>query len=420
MGGSRSHCWQPEDTLYINMSSLAEKHVLLGVTGGIAAYKSAELTRLLSKAGAEVRVVMTRAATAFVAPLTFQALSGNPVGVELMDPEGSSAMGHIELARWADLVVIAPATADFLARLAHGLADDLLSTICLATTAPVAVVPAMNRRMWLAAATRDNQALLRKRGIAFLGPAEGEQACGEVGPGRMLEPETILARVAERFAPGVLAGLSVLITAGPTREAVDPVRFLGNRSSGKMGYALAAAAARAGGGITLVSGPVALETPAGVQRMDVLSAADMHAVVMERVTDNDIFIGAAAVADYRPAAYAPAKIKKDQAVLTLSLERTVDILAEVAKLPARPFTVGFAAETGDIEVNARKKLQEKSLDMLAANQVGEAGPGFETEDNALWVLWPGGDRELPLAPKRELAQELIQLIAERYAKKGGA
>ncbi|MCP4042991.1 MAG: bifunctional phosphopantothenoylcysteine decarboxylase/phosphopantothenate--cysteine ligase CoaBC [Gammaproteobacteria bacterium] len=400
------------------MNGLAKKRILVGVTGGIAAYKSAALVRLLVKAGAEVRVVMTRAATTFVTPLTFQALSGNSVGVEFMDNERESAMGHIELARWADLVVIAPAGANYLAKLAHGLADDLLSTLSLATTAPIFLAPAMNRWMWLADATRGNHAVLRNRGVAFIGPDDGEQACGESGPGRMLEPDTILARLEEMCRQGELAGLSLLITAGPTRESLDPVRFIGNRSSGRMGYALAESAARAGGRVTIVSGPVSLMTPPGVDRVDVISAADMHAAVQGHVSGVDIFIAAAAVADYRPTAYSPEKIKKDQATLMIALERTTDILAEVGKLPNGPFTVGFAAETGELAANACKKLRDKNLDMVVANRVGESGPGIESEDNALHVFWSGGEREFPLAHKSELARGLIQLIAECYEKKG--
>src|SRR5690606_33172158 len=308
----------------------------LGVTGGIAAYKSADLTRRLQDVGAEVRVVMTPAATQFVAPLTFQALSGNPVHLDLLDLAAEAAMGHIELARWADLVLVAPASADFMARLAHGLADDLLTTLCLATDAPIVLAPAMNRLMWRNPATRDNVALLQRRGIRLLGPTAGSQACGEVGEGRMLEPLEIVQALSEEGAgQGRLAGRTVLVTAGPTYEAIDPVRFIGNRSSGRMGYAVAAAARRAGARVLLVSGPSQQSTPPGVERIDVTSAAEMYRAVMDRLGEIDIFIGAAAVADYRPAQAANAKIKKDAETLTLALERTEDILQAVARSEER-------------------------------------------------------------------------------------
>jgi phosphopantothenoylcysteine decarboxylase/phosphopantothenate--cysteine ligase len=395
------------------VAHLAEKNILLGVTGGIAAYKAAELTRLLAGAGASVRVVMTRAATAFVAPLTFQALSGNPVHLELLDTAEESAMGHISLARWADLILVAPATADFIARLRAGLADDLLSTLCLAATVPVALAPAMNRAMWDHPATRENVARLEQRGVRILGPAAGEQACGEVGPGRMLEPAQISEAASELLGGGLLAGLSILITAGPTREAIDPVRYISNRSSGKMGYALAEAASALGADVALVSGPTALPAPRVRELVRVESADDMYRAVMARAGTADVYIGAAAVADYAPVAQAPRKIKKSADEMTLSLRKTRDILASVAALERRPFTVGFAAETDRLEDYARGKLAAKSLDLVAANRVGP-GLGFDTDDNTLFVCWKGGETLLPLAPKRTIAEQLLRLIAERY------
>ena len=402
------------------MTTLAGKRVVLGVTGGIAAYKAAALVREMKKAGAEIRVVMTPAATAFVAPLTFQALSGQPVRTVLLDPGEESGMDHIALARWAELIVVAPATADFIARLSHGLADDLLATLCLATDAPIALAPAMNHRMWEAAATRANVETLRQRGVRLLGPAEGDQACGETGPGRMLEPEAILDRVAGIFRPGVLTGLSVLVTAGPTREAIDPVRYLSNRSSGKMGYAVAAAAAEAGARVVLVSGPVALAPPPRVERVSVETADEMRREILARTEGCDIFVAVAAVADYRPVETVGHKIKREAERLTLTLERTTDILAAVARLPCRPFIVGFAAETDELEANALKKLRAKGLDMVAANWVGQEGGGFESEENALSVYWEGGGRALPRARKAELGRALVELIAERRGAQGFA
>ena len=421
---------------------LAQKRILLGVTGGIAAYKSADLIRRLRESGAETQVVMTPAATAFVGPLTFQAVSGWPVRVELLDVHAEAGMGHIELARWADLILIAPASADCIARLAHGLANDLLSTLCLATDRPIAIAPAMNRLMWQNPATQDNCRLLARRGVKIWGPGVGEQACGEIGAGRMLEPlelrnlvvELIGAREgltepwpempaleAPLLAPHDLQGLTVLLTAGPTREALDPVRFISNRSTGKMGFAVAEAAALAGARVVLVSGPVSLKTPPGVERIDVESALEMHEAVMSRVRQANIFIATAAVADYRAAAPADQKIKKTRDTLTLELTRNPDILAEVAALRAhRPFTVGFAAETHDVLYYAEDKRRRKNLDLIAANQVGVAGSGFESEQNALHALWEGGERVLPLADKTVLGQQLVALIAERYREWEGA
>ena len=395
------------------MSILAKQKILLGVTGGIAAYKAAELTRLLVGAGAEVRVAMTRAATGFVAPLTFQALSGNPVHLELLDPGQESAMGHIHLARWANLILVAPATADFIAKLRAGLADDLLSTLCLAATVPIALAPAMNRAMWEHPATRDKVACLEQRGVRLFGPASGEQACGETGPGRMLEPAGLLDALVALRGGGRLAGLGVLISAGPTREAIDPVRYIGNRSSGKMGYALAEAALAQGAQVTLISGPTALPAPKVHEFVAVESAAEMYAAVMARAAASDIYIGTAAVADYTPNHAAPQKIKKTLGEMTITLSKTRDILGAVAASEQRPFTVGFAAETHGLEDYARQKLMAKSLDLVAANRVGP-GLGFDTDDNAMFVCWPNGDTVLPLAPKRIIAEQLILLIAEHY------
>ena len=396
------------------MGSSVER-ILLGVTGGIAAYKSAEIVRRLRERGAEVQVVMTGAARQFVTPLTFQALSGRPVRTDLWDEAAEAAMGHIELARWADRILIAPASADFLARLAHGLASDLLTTLCLATDVPIAVAPAMNRLMWANAATRANVALLAARGIEVIGPAEGDQACGETGPGRMVEPDVLAAAVIDRAArSGALAGRKVIVTAGPTRECIDPVRFITNRSSGKMGFAVAEAARDAGAEVILISGPVNVCTPPGVRRVDVETADQMLAAVNDNLGGTDIFIAAAAVSDYRPLQVSTEKIKKTSDSLMLALSRTTDILATVAAGAARPFVVGFAAETQNVERNALAKLEGKNLDMIAANQVGE-GLAFDQDDNALTVYWRGGGRELKRAGKAQIAAELVALIAERFA-----
>jgi phosphopantothenoylcysteine decarboxylase/phosphopantothenate--cysteine ligase len=395
------------------LNELTGQNILLGVTGGIAAYKAAELVRLLRSAGADVRVIMTRAATAFVTPLTFQALSGHPVPLELLDSDAESAMGHIHLARWADRILIAPASADVIARLRVGLADDLLTTVCLAATAPLLLAPAMNQAMWQHAATQENIAVLKSRGVSLLGPAEGEQACGEVGPGRLLEPAAIVESLVGQPGEGALARLRVLISAGPTREPIDPVRYLTNRSSGKMGYALAQSAMALGAKVTLVSGPTALVPPTGAEVVPVDTAANMYEAVLARAGRTDIYIGAAAVADYAPDTV-PHKMKKDADSLALNLVKTRDILAAVSALPgSRPFTVGFAAETPNLEGYARSKLAAKSLDMVAANQVG-AGVGFDVDDNALYVCWPGGETRLPTAPKSTLAHQLLTLIADRY------
>lgn len=398
------------------MNRLTDRRILIGVTGGIAAYKAAELVRLLRAQGAEVRVVMTAAATAFITPLTLQALSGHAVRSELFDPAHEAAMGHIELARWAEQIVIAPASADFLARLRAGMANDLLSTLCLASEAPLLVAPAMNRVMWQAAATMENVAVLEGRGVRLLGPASGSQACGEEGAGRMVEPAELVEAVIAQGLPPLLDGVAVTITAGPTREGIDPVRFLSNRSSGKMGFALARAMADLGAQVRLVAGPVALATPTGVVRVDVESAEQMFEAVMG--DSGDIFIGCAAVADYRPAQAASNKIKKAAATMTLALERNPDILAEVCALPRPPFCVGFAAETDDLERYARGKLESKGADLIAANWVGErADGGFEVDTNQLTLFWRDGERTLPLSDKRTLARELATVIAEHYIDK---
>jgi len=396
------------------MKDETRKHILLGVTGGIAAYKSPDLVRRLAEQGAEVQVAMTSAAQQFVTPMTFQAVSGRPVRTDLWDAAAEAAMGHIELARWADLVLVAPASADFLARLAHGQADDLLTTLCLATDAPIAVAPAMNRLMWANPATQANVGTLRSRGVRVFGPAEGDQACGEVGPGRMLEPLQLAELAMGLFVEShELEGLQILITAGPTRERIDPVRFISNRSSGKMGFAVAQAARRAGARVTLVTGPVTLDTPAGVERIDVETAEQMLEAVNGQVEAADIFISAAAVADYRPPQVMTQKLKKTGDSLRLDLVRAPDILASVAARPRRPFVVGFAAETERVEQHAREKLQRKNLDMIAANLVGE-GLAFDCDDNALLVLWPNGSHTLERASKSEISRGLIRLIAEHY------
>ncbi len=398
---------------YMSDTPLDHVRVLLGVGGGIAAYKAAELVRRLRDAGAEVRVVMTENATRFVGALTFQALSGNPVRTSLWDESAEAAMSHIELARWADEVVIAPATADLISRIAHGRGDDLLTTLVLATSVPVSVVPAMNQQMWANPATQANIDILRQHKMRIFGPAAGSQACGETGEGRLLEAAEIVSALTAARGPRVLEGVRVLVSAGPTFEDIDPVRFIGNRSSGKMGFAVAAAAIRAGAEVHLIAGPVALTTPLGVNRSDVRSARQMRDAVMAAIESCDIFISAAAVGDYRPESVALAKLKKSGQPLSLELVQNPDIIAEVADLPRRPFLVGFAAETHDLEHYARGKLEHKRLDMIAANQVG-AEKGFECGENALLLLWRDGREQLALADKTVLAQSLIERIAERF------
>jgi phosphopantothenoylcysteine decarboxylase / phosphopantothenate---cysteine ligase len=390
--------------------------VLLGVTGGIAAYKSPELVRRLVERGCEVQIVMSRGAREFVGPLTFQAVSGRRVRDDLWDPAAEAAMGHIELARWADVVIIAPATAHFLGTLAAGLGGDLLGTVCLATTAPIVLAPAMNQAMWGNPAVQANRALLEARGVRFLGPASGDQACGETGPGRMLEPNEIAAALLEqtgRLSAQQLQGVKVVVTAGPTREPIDPVRYITNRSSGKMGFAVAAAAREAGAEVVLVTGPVTLPTPAAVRRIDVETAEQMYRSVHDEIAGAQIFIGCAAVSDYRPREAAEQKIKRSAAEMDLALVRSPDTLASVAALPRPPFTVGFAAETHDVAVHARDKLERKHIDMIAANRVGR-DCGFDRETNALTVYWAGGELALGEGGKGHLARRLVEVIAERY------
>lgn len=399
------------------MQSLSNKRILLGITGGIAAYKCAELTRLLIKAGATVQVVMTRAATEFVTPLTMQALSGNRVHLDLLDPEAEASMGHIELARWADLVLVAPASADFISRLANGRADDLLTTLILACTAPLAVAPAMNQAMWRDPSTCVNIDLLRQRGVHLFGPAEGDQACGDVGPGRLLEPEQLLEACASLFKPGLLSGRKLLITAGPTREAIDPVRFISNHSSGKMGYALAAEAAAAGAQVTLVSGPTCLPCPDRVDRIHVQSANDMLEACLAHVQQADIFIGVAAVADYRPEQVSQEKIKKNAGAMELKLVKNPDIISAIASLPERPFTVGFAAETSNVIENGRTKLQNKKLDLLFANHATDT---FNRDSVAATAVFAEGQTDFGPGNKHQVARQMLKLIAERAPQNKGS
>ena len=397
------------------MTTPSGPRIVLGVTGGIAAYKAAELVRRLRDSGADVRVVMTEGAQRFIAPLTFQALSGHPVRTSLWDEAAEAAMGHIELARWAQQVLVAPASADFLARLALGSASDLLTTLCLATAAPVAVAPAMNQQMWANPATQDNVGRLRARGVVVLGPAAGGQACGEFGPGRLLEAAELVAALADLRREGPLRGRRILVSAGPTYEDIDPVRYLANRSSGRMGFAVAEAARAAGAEVTLVAGPVGLPTPAGVERVDVRSAAQMRDAVLAHADSADAYVAAAAVADYRPAELAPHKIKKSADARSLALVPTTDILAELGQRARRPLLVGFAAETDDVLRYAREKLVRKGLDLVAANRVGVQGQGFEAEDNELTLVDAGSERALGRGSKRELAQALVAEIAARLA-----
>lgn len=399
------------------MTTIVNKNILVGITGGIAAYKSADLIRRLRDAGAQVRVVMTAAAKQFITPLTLQAVSGQPVHDDLFDLHAEAAMGHIELARWADLILIAPASANIIAKLANGFADDLLSTLCLASTAPLAIAPAMNQMMWQHTATQENIEALKQRGTLILGPGEGSQACGEIGPGRMLEPTELVTQIQQLFPVSSLAGKHVVITAGPTQEALDPVRYLSNHSSGKMGYALAEAALAAGARVTLISGPVQLTPPTKTKFLSVISAKEMHEAVMAQVSNCDIFIAAAAVADYRYEQPATQKMAKQAAEITLKFIRNPDIVASVAALPRKPFTVGFAAQTEDLLQRAKAKLVDKKLDMIAANWVGCAGTGFNSDTNALTVCWPEGEVSLAPASKKIIAHQLINLISEHYATK---
>ncbi|MDD9178956.1 MULTISPECIES: bifunctional phosphopantothenoylcysteine decarboxylase/phosphopantothenate--cysteine ligase CoaBC [Aliivibrio] len=407
------------------MASLSGKRILLGISGGIAAYKCAELTRRLIERGAEVRVVMTTAAKEFITPLTMQAVSGHPVADSLLDPAAEASMGHIELAKWADIVLLAPATADLIARMAAGMGNDLLSTLVLATDSPIAVSPAMNQQMYANVATQENIATLTRRGMRIWGPAAGQQACGDVGMGRMLEPMELVHLCEDFFRKDEdkpLYGHSLLITAGPTREALDPVRYISNHSSGKMGFAIAQAAAQLGANVTLVSGPVNLPTPDNVKRIDIESAEQMHTAVMNNAASHSIFVACAAVADFRPSQMATQKMKKtaDEDGMTISMVKNPDIVASVAAMiEQRPFTVGFAAETQDVEKYARGKLDRKNLDMICANDVSIQGQGFNSNDNALHLYWKGGDKALPLSSKTELGKAIMLEIIKRVETASG-
>lgn len=397
------------------MTSLKDKKVLLGVSGSVAAYRAPELARRLAEQGAEVRAVLTEGGAKLISPLLMQAVTGAPARSSLWDEAAEAAMSHIELARWADCIVVAPATANMIARLARGEASDLLSTLCLASTAPLLVAPAMNRNMWNHEATQENCAALRRRGCTLVGPGYGEQACGDVGAGRMSEVPDIVAEVAGVIADsGKLAGKRVLITAGPTREPIDPVRFLSNHSSGTMGFALAQAAARSGAEVEVVAGPSEANTPAGVTRVDVVTAAEMLEEVMRRAPDCDIFIACAAVADYAPAEYSRRKLKRDGSPTSLDLKPAPDILGQVAGMARRPFLVGFAAETHEVEKHARGKLKAKGVDLIVGNQVGE-GKGFGKVETSAWVVWKGGGQRIERCGKPELTRRLVDLISERCA-----
>jgi phosphopantothenoylcysteine decarboxylase/phosphopantothenate--cysteine ligase len=397
------------------MLNLSNAKVLLGVTGGIAAYKSPELVRRLRKVGAEVQVVMTPSAEKLVSTTVFQAVSGREVRVDLWDAQAEAAMSHIELARWADLVLVAPATANTMSQLATGASAGLLTTLCLATVAPIVLVPAMNQAMWRNPATQHNRDILAQRGIRFIGPAEGDQACGDSGPGRMVEPDDVITELQNMSgaAAGQLDGVALLVTAGPTREPIDPVRYVSNRSSGKMGFAIAAAAAAAGARVTLVAGPVHLPSPVGVERLDVETAAEMRDVAVSHAAKADIYIGAAAISDYRPQTVQQQKIKKQSATFSLNMVRSEDVLAEIAALKKAPFTVGFAAETEKLEEYARGKMLAKKLDMIVGNLVGK-DLCFEKDDNSVLVFWHGGSQQIPRMAKTELAHRLVDLIAARY------
>ncbi len=399
------------------MQALTNKRILLGITGGIAAYKAADLTRRLQDQGADVRVVMTRGATEFITPLTLQALSNHTVHLDLLDAETESAMGHIELARWADLIIVAPATADFIARLAMGRGDDLLTTVCLATECRIAIAPAMNQAMWAKKATQENCRKLQDMNVLIFGPDEGRQACGETGAGRLLNVDEIVIEAASQFASGLLAGKKVVITAGPTREAIDPIRYISNHSSGKQGYALAEAALEAGAMVTLIAGPTNLTPHDRVQLVPVVSTKQMYDAVMKEIPDTDLFIGVAAVADYRPANIETQKIKKNAETsnqsMTLSLIENPDIIAAVASAEKRPFTVGFAAETNNLIEYASKKLINKGLDLIVANNVADSLIGFNSDENQTAVLWDDHVENLPRMSKGNLSRRIIELIATR-------
>jgi len=396
---------------------MQNKNIILGITGGIAAYKAAELVRVLQVQGAKVRVIMTKNACEFITPLTMQTLSGHMVYTEMFSQYLKTSLEHIALARWADAVVIAPASANFIAKLAHGLADDLLTTTCLATTAPIAIAPAMNKEMWAATITQENIALLKNRQVFIFGPASGEQACGEIGFGRMLEPKQILELIPTMFVSQLFYGKKIVITAGPTREAIDPIRYISNHSSGKMGYALAAAALEAGANVVLISGPTNLTTPVKVRSIDVQTAEEMYQAVIQEIAACDVFIAAAAVADYRPKNVSAQKIKKHAATISFELQRNHDILAEVAALAHRPFVVGFAAETEKLVENARKKLESKNLDMIIANQVGE-NLCFASDESSVVILCKNAEPiELPKTQKTKLARQIVKIIHEKIYEK---
>ena len=396
------------------MHSLINKNILLGVTGGIAAYKAAEIVRHLKKSGSSVRVVMTKSAEEFITPLTLQALSGNRVSRDLLDAEAEAAMGHIELAKWADGILIAPATANTLARLSSGRGDDLLSTITLAFEGPISLAPAMNQAMWRDARTQENLKKLIDKGYILCGPGSGEQACGDVGLGRMLEPLEIMEIFSDSFKEGMLSGKSVLITAGPTKEPIDPVRFITNRSSGKMGYSLAEAAIDAGAIVTLITGPVDIEPPMKCNAIPVETAKEMHEAVMHHVNKKDIYIGTAAVSDYRPARKNETKLKKDDkgSPLILELVENQDILKSVSELDERPFVVGFAAETNDLIKNAKTKFKNKGLDLIVANDVSDKSIGFDSDDNAVTLITKRRNLAIEKESKRKIAKKIIKLIAE--------
>ena len=399
------------------MQILQDKKIVLGISGGIAAYKIPELVRRLKDQGADIRVVMTEGAKAFITPLTLQAVSGNAVADSLLDTQAELAMGHIELAKWADLIIIAPATADIIARITAGMANDLLSTLCLATSAPIALAPAMNQQMWHAKATQANINTLNERGYQIWGPGSGEQACGDIGLGRMLEVDELVTLSSDFFTDKYLQGQHWVITAGPTREAIDPVRYISNHSSGKMGYAIAHAALRAGAKVTLISGPVTINAPVGCQLISVNSAEEMHQQALKYAPKCTTFVACAAVADYRVAEIAPQKIKKTNDAMQLELVKNHDIVADVASLDHKPFMVGFAAETQNIEHYARGKLMRKNLDLIAANDVAKSGQGFNSDDNALMLYSAIDKTEIPLANKQIIAQKLVSLIHQHYLAK---
>ncbi|MBU2892054.1 bifunctional phosphopantothenoylcysteine decarboxylase/phosphopantothenate--cysteine ligase CoaBC [Colwellia sp. D2M02] len=399
------------------MQILQDKKIVLGVTGGIAAYKTPELVRRLKEQGADVRVVMTEGAKAFITPLTLQAVSANHVSDSLLDSQAELAMGHIELAKWADLIIIAPATADIIARVTAGMANDLLSTLCLATSAPIAIAPAMNQQMWHAAATQSNIETLTARGCYIWGPGSGEQACGDVGLGRMLDVDDLVTLSSDFFAEKYLQGQHWVVTAGPTREAIDPVRYISNHSSGKMGYAIAHAALRAGAKVTLISGPVTIKPPAGCELIQVISAEDMHQQALLHAKRCTTFVACAAVADYRVAEIAAEKIKKTTENMQIALVKNHDIVADVAQLKKKPFMVGFAAETQNVEQYARGKLMRKNLDLIAANDVAKARQGFNSDDNALTLFSAIDKTELPLTSKQNIAKQLVSLINQHYQAK---